>query len=295
MRTILDIDYRPVLWGLTARGDGATRYVRSDTVTAHLQAILPKIDLVVGTIEEFNIAGGSTDIIESLTAVRRVTPAVLLVKRGPLGCAVIDGPIPRSLDDAFNGRGVDVEVLNVLGAGDAFSAGFLSGWVRGEDYDACCRYANACGALVVSRHGCAPAMPTRDRARLFSRQRRADSATRPGCDADPAASRHRAARGARPGVRLRLRPSQPVLRARAGGRRRRSAAAEAEEAFRRGRRADRSRARARRIDRHALRRSLRPGCAERRDRTRLVDRQAGRAAGLESAGVRSRPVGRDDV
>ena len=49
----------------------------------------------------------------------------------------------------------------MLGAGDAFSSGFLSGWVRGEDYDACARYANACGALVVSRHGCAPAMPTR--------------------------------------------------------------------------------------------------------------------------------------
>src|SRR4029078_488345 len=75
--------------------------------------------------------------------------------------AVIDGAIPRSLDDAFNGRGVTVEVLNVLGAGDALSAGFLSGWVRGEDIGACCRYANACGALVVSRHGCAPAMPTR--------------------------------------------------------------------------------------------------------------------------------------
>ena len=161
VRTILDIDYRPVLWGLTARGDGETRYIRSDSVTAHLQGILPKIDLVVGTIDEFNIAGGSPDIIASLAAVRKVTPAVLLVKRGPLGCAVIDGAIPRSLDDAFNGRGVDVEVLNVLGAGDAFSAGFLSGWVRGEDYDACCRYANACGALVVSRHGCAPAMPTR--------------------------------------------------------------------------------------------------------------------------------------
>jgi 5-dehydro-2-deoxygluconokinase len=56
---------------------------------------------------------------------------------------------------------VTVEVLNVLGAGDAFSAGFLSGWAKGEDYDACARYANACGALVVSRHGCAPAMPTR--------------------------------------------------------------------------------------------------------------------------------------
>jgi 5-dehydro-2-deoxygluconokinase len=161
VRTILDIDYRPVLWGLTKKGDGETRYVRSDTVSAHLQRILPKIDLVVGTIEEFNIAGGSTDIMESLRKVRSLTPGVLLVKRGAMGCAVIDGAIPATLDDAFNGRGVEVAVLNVLGAGDAFSAGFQSGWVRGEDYDACCRYANACGALVVSRHGCAPAMPTR--------------------------------------------------------------------------------------------------------------------------------------
>jgi 5-dehydro-2-deoxygluconokinase len=161
VRTVLDIDYRPVLWGLTKRGDGETRFIASDAVTAHLHAILPLFDLVIGTLEEFAIAGGSTDIIAALTAVRAVTPATLVVKRGPMGCAVIDGPIPRSLDDAFNGRGVEVEVLNVLGAGDAFSAGFLSGWVRGENYDDCCRYANACGALVVSRHGCAPAMPTR--------------------------------------------------------------------------------------------------------------------------------------
>ena len=161
VRTVLDIDYRPVLWGLTARGDGETRFIASDAVTSHLQGILPLFDLVIGTEEEFAIAGGSTDIIAALEAVRRVTSATLVVKRGPLGCAVIEGAIPRSLDDAFNGRGVTVEVLNVLGAGDAFSSGFLSGWVRGEDYAACTRYANACGALVVSRHGCAPAMPTR--------------------------------------------------------------------------------------------------------------------------------------
>jgi 5-dehydro-2-deoxygluconokinase len=161
VRTVLDIDYRPVLWGLTKPGDGETRYIASDTVTAHLQRMLPRFDLVIGTIEEFNIAGGSTDIMTSLAAVRGCTKAVLVVKRGPLGCAVIDGAIPASLDEAFNGSGVRVDVLNVLGAGDAFSSGFLSGWVRGEDYDACARYANACGALVVSRHGCAPAMPTR--------------------------------------------------------------------------------------------------------------------------------------
>ena len=161
VRTVLDIDYRPVLWGLTKRGDGATRYIASDTVTAHLQRMLPRFDLVIGTIEEFAIAGGSDDILRALAEVSRHTKAVLVVKRGPLGCAVIDGEVPRSLDDAFSGTGVQVEVLNVLGAGDAFSAGFLSGWVRGEHYDACVRYANACGALVVSRHGCAPAMPTR--------------------------------------------------------------------------------------------------------------------------------------
>jgi 5-dehydro-2-deoxygluconokinase len=53
-----------------------------------------------------------------------------------------------------------VEVFNVLGAGDAFMAGFLRGWLRGEPLERCCEWANACGAIVVSRHGCAPAMPT---------------------------------------------------------------------------------------------------------------------------------------
>lgn len=159
VRTVLDIDYRPVLWGLSGKGDGETRFVSSGDVTAHLQAILPLFDLVAGTEEEFMIAGGGADIMASLRAVRARTGATLVVKRGPLGCAVIDGALPATLDEAFNYRGVQVEVLNVLGAGDAFLAGFLKGWLNGADYELCCRYANACGALVVSRHGCAPAMP----------------------------------------------------------------------------------------------------------------------------------------
>ncbi|SFB75291.1 5-dehydro-2-deoxygluconokinase [Collimonas sp. OK412] len=160
VRTVLDIDYRPVLWGLTQKGDGETRFIANDGVTAHLQGILPKFDLVVGTEEEFMIAGGGRDIIASLQAVRAVSQATLVVKRGPLGCAVIHGAIPSSLDEGFNYKGVQVEVLNVLGAGDAFLSGFLKGWLNGEGDESCCRYANACGALVVSRHACAPAMPT---------------------------------------------------------------------------------------------------------------------------------------
>ena len=162
-----------------------------------------------------------------------------------MGCAVIDGAIPASLDDAFNGEGVTVEVLNVLGAGDAFSAGFLSGWVRGEDYDRCARYANACGALVVSRHGCAPAMPTRVELDYFLANAAVDPAARPGRDADAPASRDGTAHAARRGLRVRVRSSQPVLRARAAGGRRRGAPAGAEAAAGRGRRRDRSGAGAR--------------------------------------------------
>ncbi|MFZ4877908.1 bifunctional 5-dehydro-2-deoxygluconokinase/5-dehydro-2-deoxyphosphogluconate aldolase [Janthinobacterium sp. Mn2066] len=160
VRTVLDIDYRPVLWGLSGKADGETRFVSSEGVTRHLQGILPQFDLIVGTEEEFMIAGGGADILASLRAVRAASSATLVVKRGPLGCAVIEAAIPANLDDAFNYAGVRVDVLNVLGAGDAFISGFLKGWLRGEEYAACCRYANACGALVVSRHACAPAMPS---------------------------------------------------------------------------------------------------------------------------------------
>lgn len=161
VRTVLDIDYRPVLWGLTGRGDGETRFIADRGVTAHLQAVLPQFDLVVGTEEEFLIAGGGQDLIAALNAVRAVTAATLVVKRGALGCSVIEGAIPANIDDAPTYRGTRVDVLNVLGAGDAFIAGFLYGWLREESIERCCAYANACGAIVVSRHGCAPAMPSR--------------------------------------------------------------------------------------------------------------------------------------
>ena len=161
VRTVLDIDYRPVLWGLTGRGDGETRFIANDGVTAHLQAMLPQFDLIVGTEEEFHIAGGSSDLLAALRAVRAITKAMLVVKRGAQGCNVIDGAVPASMDDVPMYRGARVEVLNVLGAGDAFMAGFLYGWLRDQGIEQSCAYANACGAIVVSRHGCAPAMPSR--------------------------------------------------------------------------------------------------------------------------------------
>ncbi|WP_250513531.1 5-dehydro-2-deoxygluconokinase [Caballeronia sp. INDeC2] len=176
VRTILDIDYRPVLWGLAGKADGETRFVANEGVTAHLQRILPLIDLVIGTEEEFRIAGGEDHLIDALAMVRKVTGATLVVKRGPLGCSIIEGAVPASIDDAPIHGGVEVEVLNVLGAGDAFASGFLSGWLRDEPLEACARTANACGALVVSRHGCAPAMPTPAELDYFLAAAKADPA-----------------------------------------------------------------------------------------------------------------------
>ena len=167
VRTILDIDYRPVLWGLTTPGDGETRNIPSPVVTRELQEILGHFDLIVGTEDEFSIAGGSPDLMISLREVRTRTNATLIVKLGPLGCAVIEGDIPERIEDAFSVPSPRVEVLNVVGAGDAFLAGFLSGWLRGKSYDVCCRRANAAGALVVSRHSCAPAMPTEEELQYF--------------------------------------------------------------------------------------------------------------------------------
>lgn len=160
--TVLDIDYRPVLWGLTPRGAGENRFVDDARVTRQLQASLPLFDLLVGTEEEFLIAGGAAgDIIASLRAVRALCPgAALVVKRGALGCCVIEGEVPQNIDEAVAFAGEQVEVLNVLGAGDAFLSGLLVSLLEGKDWPEATQVANACGAIVVSRHACSAAMPT---------------------------------------------------------------------------------------------------------------------------------------
>jgi 5-dehydro-2-deoxygluconokinase len=71
-----------------------------------------------------------------------------------MGCVVFPGAIPVSLDEGIRGPGYPVEVYNVLGAGDAFMAGLLRGWLRGESWETAATWANACGAIAVSRLLC---------------------------------------------------------------------------------------------------------------------------------------------
>lgn len=159
-RTALDIDYRPNLWGVAGHGDGESRYVESRRVTDKLQSHLHLFDLIVGTEEEFHIAGGSTDTIACLRAVRAVSNATLVCKRGAAGAVAFTGAIPDSLDDGEAGPGFPVEVFNVLGAGDGFMSGLTKGWLEDASWGRALAYANACGAFAVSRHGCTPAYPS---------------------------------------------------------------------------------------------------------------------------------------
>ncbi|MEE3091343.1 MAG: 5-dehydro-2-deoxygluconokinase, partial [Pseudomonadota bacterium] len=158
-KVAFDIDYRPNLWALGGHADGESRFAESARVTAHLQTVLPHCDLIVGTEEEWHIAGGTTDTIAALQAARGLTGATLVCKRGPLGCVVFEGNI-AGWDSGVASPVREIEVFNVLGAGDGFMAGFLSGWLRGEPAAKCALYANICGALAVSRHGCAPSYPS---------------------------------------------------------------------------------------------------------------------------------------
>lgn len=166
-RTALDIDYRPNLWGLAGHGDGESRFIASAAVTAKLQSHLHLFDLIVGTEEEFHIAGGSTDTVAALRAVRALTAATLVCKRGAAGAVAFAGAVPDSLDEGEAGPGFPVEVFNVLGAGDGFMSGLVRGWLEDAPWPVALSYANACGAFAVSRHGCTPAYPSREELDFF--------------------------------------------------------------------------------------------------------------------------------
>jgi 5-dehydro-2-deoxygluconokinase len=160
-RIVFDIDYRPVLWGLTQHARGGQMFVASELVSQHLQSILPDCDLVVGTEEEICIVGGAADIRESLEKMRSLSSAAIVRKRGAQGSIIYPGEIPDDLSAGISATSFPVEVLNSTGAGDAFLAGFLLGWIRGAALETCCKFGNACGAMVVSRHACSAAMPSR--------------------------------------------------------------------------------------------------------------------------------------
>lgn len=153
---VLDVDYRPSLWGAAPVGQGHARREPSREATRVYREILPLCSLVVGTEDEIRVAGEAED---SRLAEERILAAGVdrvVTKLGARGARSHDrdGAV-HELD------GMRVRVVNAIGAGDGFLGAYLGAWLRGEDAVACLGIANGAGALVAARLGCAPAMPTR--------------------------------------------------------------------------------------------------------------------------------------
>lgn len=162
VKVVLDIDFRADQWP-DIQSFGTT-----------VRSVLPCVDVIIGTSEEVKAAAytGSgeaeishsqvneskieADLKTSVTRILAGGPEVLLLKTGSDGCIIhySNGSEPEQA------KGFPVEIVNTLGAGDAFASGLLYGFINGWNWHKSARFGNACGAIVVTRHGCANFMPT---------------------------------------------------------------------------------------------------------------------------------------
>ncbi|MFN8446614.1 MAG: 5-dehydro-2-deoxygluconokinase [Caldilineaceae bacterium] len=169
---VLDIDFRPDQWH-DPRAFGVT-----------IRSILPLVDIAIGTADELNAAmlvdvsamhlthsqisdtkvGGDTK--RTVDKILSAGAKAVIEKIGSKGARIhlADGTVTDA-------PGYPVEIYNVLGAGDAFGAGFLTGRLKGWDWYKSARLGNACGAIVVTKHGCANFMPTFDEVMAFVNER----------------------------------------------------------------------------------------------------------------------------
>ena len=171
-KVVLDLDFRPDQWH-DARAFGVT-----------IRSVLRLTDVVLGTadevkagalredvsvtVEHSQVSGAqvSGDVLKAVEAILTAGPEALVLKRGGDGTTVY-----LESGETVEAATFPVEVYNVLGAGDAFASGFLYGYLKGWDWHRSARMGNACGAIVVTRHGCANFMPYEQEALTFIEQR----------------------------------------------------------------------------------------------------------------------------
>ena len=166
-QVVFDIDFRPDQWH-DPRAFGVVG-----------RSVLPLVDIVIGTDDELNAlmledtsqmnlthsqvsdTKVSGDVSAAIAYVLGAGPKALLQKMGAEGIRVHVAQ-PDGSTKCIDVPGFPVDVYNILGAGDAFAAGFLYGHVKGMGWYKAGRIAAACGAIVVTKHGCANFMPTYD-------------------------------------------------------------------------------------------------------------------------------------
>ena len=140
--TVLDLDYRPMFW---ASREQARHWV---------QQALPLVTVAVGNLDECDTAVGEREPLAAARALHDFGVKLAVVKQGPKGVLAHDK------STAVEVPPVPVNVLNGLGAGDAFGGALCHGLLAGWDIERVMRFANAAGAIVASRLACSDAMPT---------------------------------------------------------------------------------------------------------------------------------------
>ena len=142
--TVLDLDYRPKFWP------------EPEEATAAVHQALEHVTVAVGNREECEVAVGESEPAAAAAALRRRGVHLAVVKQGPRGVLAVDDT------GAVEVPPVPVDVVNGLGAGDAFGGALCHGLLSGWDTERVMRFANAAGAIVAGQLSCSDAMPTAD-------------------------------------------------------------------------------------------------------------------------------------
>lgn len=140
--TILDLDYRPMFW--------PSRQAAREQV----QQILPDVTVAVGNLDECETAVGEREPRRAAAALLDAGVELAIVKQGPKGV------LAATREEVVEVPPIEVEVVNGLGAGDAFGGALCHGLLSGWPLERLVRFANVAGAVVASRLECSSAMPT---------------------------------------------------------------------------------------------------------------------------------------
>ena len=142
--TVHDLDHRPMFWPDETE---ATRYARE---------ALQHATVAVGNRDEVEVATGTRDPEEAADALLELGVEIAIVKRGP------EGVLARTREERVEVPPVPVEVVNGLGAGDAFGGALVHGLLNDWPLERTIRLANAAGSYVAGKLLCSDAMPTLD-------------------------------------------------------------------------------------------------------------------------------------
>jgi 5-dehydro-2-deoxygluconokinase len=158
---LIDLDFRADQWhdarsfGVTARAYLKYSTLALGTEEEILATMLKDPNQIKITNQQISAPEIRGNVNEAISGIMELGVEALIVKRGAKGSSVFlkDGSV-------IDVPGFPVEVLNVLGAGDAFASGFMYGYLNGWVWYKCCRMGNACGAILVTKPGCSNFNPT---------------------------------------------------------------------------------------------------------------------------------------